>query len=63
MTRLLEEKDIQVRCMLRPGSDRSELEAISAGLTYCEGDITRPSTLETALEGSYTHAGTAVGRS
>ncbi len=53
VTRLLEEKGIQVRCMLRPGSDRSALAAISESLAYCEGDITRPSTLETALEGSW----------
>ncbi len=53
VTRLLEEKHVQLRCMLRPGSDRSALEAISGQLTYCEGDITRPATLETALQGSW----------
>ena len=45
VARLLKEKDIRVRCMLRPGSDRGALEAISDKLTYCEGDITRPATL------------------
>lgn len=53
VARLLKEKDIQVRCMLRPGSDRSALEAISDKLTYCEGDITQPATLERALENSW----------
>jgi len=53
VARLLEEKNIQVRCMLRPGSDRSALAALSNSLTYCEGDITCPDTLEAAFTGSW----------
>ena len=53
VARLLEEKNIQVRCMLRPGSDRSALAALSGSLSYCEGDITRPDTLEAAFDGSW----------
>lgn len=53
VARLSEEKSIQVRCMVRPGSDRSALAALSGSLDYCEGDITRPETLEPAFEGSW----------
>ncbi len=53
VVRLLEEKDIEVRCMLRPGSDRSALAGLSDQLTYCEGDITRRATLDAAFEGSW----------
>ncbi|KAA1191946.1 NAD-dependent epimerase/dehydratase family protein [Pseudohalioglobus sediminis] len=53
VARLLEEKNVQVRCMLRPGSDRSALAALSGSLSYCEGDITRPDTLEAAFDGSW----------
>ena len=53
VARLLEEKNIQVRCMLRPGGDRSALDALSDSLSYCEGDITRPDTLEAAFAGSW----------
>ena len=53
VARLLQEKGIQVRCMLRPGSDRSALAGVSGSLAYCEGDITCPETLERAFEGSW----------
>jgi dihydroflavonol-4-reductase len=53
VARLLKENDIQVRCMLRPDSDRGELAGLSRALTWCEGDITQPDTLEAAFAGSW----------
>ncbi len=51
VARLLEEKGIQVRCMLRPGSDRSALAGLSGSLTYCDGDITRPGNTGASFRG------------
>ena len=53
VARLLQEKDIQVRCMLRPGNDTSALSELSDKLTFCEGDITDPTTLQDAFEDSW----------
>ena len=51
--RLLQEKNLHVRCLVRPGSQRSALEALAGDLSFCEGDITRPDTLVAAMEGAW----------
>lgn len=53
VARLLQEKDIHVRCMLRAGSDPSALPPEGRQLSLCRGDITEPDTLKAALEGSW----------
>lgn len=53
VAQLVLENDIRVRCMVRPGSDRSALEALSDSITFCEGDITQPDTLRDAVDGSW----------
>ncbi|AQA18632.1 hypothetical protein BST95_10665 [Halioglobus japonicus] len=53
VTRLLKEPSLQVRCMLRAGSDREQLQSISDRLTFCEGDITQPDSLVPAMKDSW----------
>lgn len=49
--RLLAEKDIRVRCLVRHETDRSYLKALDGDISFCEGDITQQDTLGAALEG------------
>ncbi len=51
--RLLQAPDIHVRCLVRPGSDRTAPAAGSRRVSICTGDITRPETLTNALEGAW----------
>jgi dihydroflavonol-4-reductase len=51
--RLLQEKKIHVRCLVRPNSDRSYLEALDGEISFCEGDITQPKTLTAAMKGAW----------
>jgi dihydroflavonol-4-reductase len=53
VSRLLREENLSVRCMVRPGSDRTALLETDPKLTFCEADITRPHTLPQALQGSW----------
>jgi nucleoside-diphosphate-sugar epimerase len=51
--RLLQEKNIHVRCLVRPNTDRSRLEALHGDISFCEGDICLPNTLTAAMEGAW----------
>ena len=51
--RLLQEDDLQVRCVVRPGSDRTALERLGGDVVFVEGDITRPATLRHAFDGAW----------
>ena len=51
--RLLQEKNIHVRCLVRPDTDRSYLEALEGDIRFCEGDITQPKTLTAAMKGAW----------
>jgi dihydroflavonol-4-reductase len=51
--RLLAERGIHVRCLVRAGSNRAGLPATSRKLSLCEGDITEPGTLEAAFDGAW----------
>jgi nucleoside-diphosphate-sugar epimerase len=51
--RLLQEKNLHVRCLVRPNNDRSHLEALDGDISFCEGDITLPNTLTAAMEGAW----------
>lgn len=51
--RLLQEEDIRVRCLVRPGSDRAALEGLGGELDFVEGDITQPASLRRAFEGAW----------
>ena len=51
--RLLQEKNIHVRCLVRPNTDRSYLEALEGDIRFCEGDITQPKTLTAAMKGAW----------
>jgi dihydroflavonol-4-reductase len=51
--RLLQEPDIRVRRLVRPGSDRPARAGSGKRISFCEGDITRPGTLAAALDGAW----------
>lgn len=51
--RLLQEEGIHVRCLVRPGTDRSYLASLTGDISFCEGDITQPDTLAAATEGAW----------
>ena len=51
--RILAEKDIDVRCLARPGSDTNALAAMGKRVTFVDGDITRPESLATAFDGAW----------
>lgn len=51
--RLLQEKNIHVRCLVRPDTDRSYLEALEGDIRFCEGDISQPKTLTAAMKGAW----------
>jgi nucleoside-diphosphate-sugar epimerase len=51
--RLLREKNVHVRCLVRPETDRTFLEALDGDISFCEGDITQPHTLAAAMEGTW----------
>lgn len=51
--RLLQEDGIHVRCLVRPTTDLTYLESLTGELSFCEGDITLPDTLATAMEGAW----------
>ena len=51
--RILEENGIEVRCLVRPGSDTKALAAMGDRVTFVRGDITRPESLATAFDGAW----------
>jgi nucleoside-diphosphate-sugar epimerase len=51
--RLLQEKNVHVRCLVRPNTDRTQLDALGGDISFWEGDITQPHTLEAAMEGAW----------
>ncbi|MEH6592124.1 MAG: NAD-dependent epimerase/dehydratase family protein [Halioglobus sp.] len=51
--RLLQEKGIHVRCLVRPDTDCTHLNALEGDISFCEGDITQPDTLTEAMEGAW----------
>lgn len=53
VARLLQEKKILVRCVVRPGSDTSYLETLGERVTFVEGDITDTASLAGCLDGAW----------
>lgn len=51
--RLLQEKNIHVRCLVRPNTDRSFLDTLEGNISFCEGDITQPHTLTAAMKDAW----------
>jgi len=51
--RLLQEKDIHVRCLVRPETDHSYLDALDGDISFYEGNITQQHTLTTAIKGAW----------
>lgn len=51
--RLLEEEGLQLRCLVRPGSDVGMLRAHGDRVSIYEGDVTQPNTLIAFLEGAW----------
>ena len=51
--RLLQEQDIHVRCLVRPDSDRTYLNALDGDISFCAGDIMQPHTLANAMHGAW----------
>lgn len=51
--RLLEEHDVEIRCLVRPGSDPTELLSLGSRVRICTGDITQPHTLGSAMDGAW----------
>lgn len=51
--RLLKEKGVHVRCLVRPDTDRTFLEALDGDISFCAGDITQPHTLAAAMKGAW----------
>ncbi len=51
--RLLQEKAVHVRCLVRPNTNRAYLNALDGAISFVEGDITRPQTLAAAMEGAW----------
>ena len=51
--RLLQEQDIHVRCLVRPDSDRTYLDALDGDISFCAGDIMQPHTLASAMDGAW----------
>ena len=53
VARLMNEPDVTVRCMVRPGSDASALRRLDGEVDIVVGDITQPETLPEAFEGAW----------
>ncbi len=51
--RLLDEKNIEVRCLVRGPDGAARLAQFGDAVSFVEGDITRPGTLQKAFEGSW----------
>lgn len=51
--RILAEPGIEVRCLVRPGSDTTALAALGNRVSMVQGDITRPASLSQAFEGAW----------
>ena len=51
--RLLQEKDLHVRCLVRPTTDRTHLHALNGDISFYEGDIMQARTLESAIESAW----------
>jgi dihydroflavonol-4-reductase len=51
--RLLQEKDLAVRCLVRPDSDTTALHALGGDISFCEGDVTEPDSLTEAFDGAW----------
>ena len=51
--RLLMERDVLVRCLVRPTTDSSELERCGRRLTVIRGDVCEPESLEPWVEGAW----------
>jgi nucleoside-diphosphate-sugar epimerase len=53
VARLLEEPDLDLRCLVRPTSDTKMLEAASPRVSLVRGDVCDPSSLEGLVEGAW----------
>ena len=51
--RLLQEPNVSIRCLVRPSSNRSTLSSLGPNISFCIGDITKPQTLDAAMEGAW----------
>jgi len=51
--RILQEENIEVRCLVRPDSNTRAFEPIDSRVSLCVGDITRPDTLRRAFSGAW----------
>ena len=51
--RLLNERDVMIRCLVRPGSDVSVLRRLGGDVNLVFGDITQPETLLEAFDGAW----------
>lgn len=51
--RLLNERDVTIRCLVRPGSDVSVLRRLDGDVSLVFGDITQPETLLEAFDGAW----------
>ncbi len=53
VARLAREKKYHIRCLVRPSSDLSALQALNADISFYYGDITRKDTLRQAFDGAW----------
>jgi dihydroflavonol-4-reductase len=53
VARLLRDNRYQIRCLVRPDSDLSKLQALNGDISFHVGDITRPVTLEDAFKDAW----------
>lgn len=53
VSRLLDEPDLFLRCLVRPSSDTTELEMLGPRVSLASGDIREPASLAPFLEGAW----------
>ena len=51
--RILREDTFHVRCLVRPHSDLSALEALGVDISFHHGDFTREASLQPAFDGAW----------
>ena len=51
--RLLESEDVQLRCLVREGSDTEHLKSLGARVTLVRGDVMEPGTLPLLVDGAW----------
>lgn len=54
-------RDVKIRVLIRPGTDSGELK--KSGIEICNGDLTKPETIEKALQGVDVVISSAIGYS